>query len=197
MSSTKKLTLIFIIVCGNLLSFKFANSGKCKHRKIPYFTPNYSEYKKEYASFFDSIATNRFNECICGKMPQTFNSQIKYDKYTSVLIEPLFINFQDCNGIYSQRAFGRLSPLYSNGKYPHYLFAVIDTEFIDMTDLDSLKIKNILTKRNEISKLYSSAELDSIFELVKHGQIWTIASELAPYYVKDNGKLIYNAWDEK
>jgi len=189
--------LVFIVVCCILFSFTIAHSKKCKHRKIPYSTSDYSEYKKEYAAFFDSIATNRFDKCICCKMPSLFNSKIKYDEYTSITIEPLFVNLQNCDGIYAQRVYGKYSALYSNGKIPHSLFVIKNNDFIKLNDLDSIQIKNVLTTLAVFTEIYTQAELDSIYEIVKYGTLWTYESEIAPYNVKDKGKVIYDAFNEK
>lgn len=179
-----------------MFSFDSSESHKCKHRKIPYSIPDYSEYKSEYASLFDSVAWNRFNSCICGKMPRSFNSQIRYDKYTSVLIEPVFVNFKSCDGIYSQRVFGRLSPLYRNRMYPHDFFIIKGKEFIDIINLDSLKISSILYDGNEFKDLFTGQELDSISNIIKYGRLWVYESELAPILIKDYDKVLYNDLNE-
>jgi hypothetical protein len=57
------------------------------------------------------------------------------------MIEHLAVNFQNCKGIYSQRAFGKTSLQYSNQKHPPYVFAAIDNNFIDLGIQDSLQLK--------------------------------------------------------
>lgn len=164
-------------------------SKGCKSGRAIYATSAYREYKKAHAQLFDSVAKDRVKECLCGKYRRYF----KRNKYSRSVIEPLYINMQNCTGVYATRYFHYNNPLYANG-HPHYVF-LIDGKKYRRVPEDTLKLKKILFSANSnFAKIYSKSELEVIYQDIKYGRIWTkYASILSPCSIKDKGKIIYNS----
>lgn len=164
----------------------------CKSGRIIYATDDYGEYKKAYAQMFDSVAKGRVAQCLCGKFKRHFRT----DRYSVMVIEPLYVSLQHCTGVYAKRFFFHNHPHFRDG-HPHDVFLIDGNRYREVPE-DTLKLRKLLLHpTSNFAKVYSKEVLEGIYRDIKYGRIWTKgASILGPYHIKNNGITIYNAYKE-
>lgn len=188
-------SIIFTLTTCRTFKFSFTpDSNECKSKDSLYVVPYYSDYKKRYARLFRKVAKDRVSKCLCGKFDNKFGS---YKGYANKVIEPMYVNMQNCTGVYAStlnRSNPYLNaPRYVNGIHPHFIF-LIDEGKLKTVPEDTVQLKKLLFHpTSNFAKIYSKEELNDIYKDIKSGRTGTkYITILAPCNIKDKGRTIYN-----
>jgi len=194
---------ITISILAVLISSFCLRDKECVKGDIEYSVASYADepfLKPQYQKTFDSIFQKKLVTYFCNREIKNIPTIDKNRKGSaipslSIIIEPLFVDLDNFDGIYGQRIYS-LKPKSRNPRftcgYFHYLFIISNNEFIELTS-DSTKNETLI--RTHLKDGFSEDELLKMTTYYKHGTICDSYTFLPPDYIKNDSVIIFNIND--
>ncbi len=172
---------------------------KKKVRPISYSVVNYKNdfFKEEYIKKFNSLLGEKvltyFQSDKINDLPKTIYSP--YDQTHS--IEPLFINLENFNGVYTKMIWGNPRSITYNchgvrGHF-HYAFIIANDSYFDLSR-DTTVNENLI--RTLLNTDFTLPEIDSIVTIFKYGDLCDSYTHFPPLLIKEGDEILYNAYSD-
>jgi hypothetical protein len=191
--------ILTIIICGFSSSEK-----KCIKGNIEYSIATYTDeffLKPQYQKILDSLFQEPVYDFFCNQKIKNLPSgnKIKSNKNSPSqkhIIEPLFIDLTNFNGIYGKRIFYLDTkiriPKFRCG-FHHYIFIISNNEYIGLTE-DTIKNSKLI--RESLRTSFTENEISRMTEYYKYEMVCDDYTFIPSTLVKKNNVVLFDASKE-